>query len=54
LCSDLQIPTGLIPPMLAIGVLQADVAHHIICATLELSAAHGDLSHLCLIEGLQP
>jgi len=54
LCSDLQIPSGLIPPMLAIGVLQADVAHHIICATLELSAAYGDLTHLCLIEGLQP
>lgn len=54
LCADLQIPTGLIPPLLAIGVLQADVAHHHICATLELSAGYGDLGHLCLIEELQP
>jgi hypothetical protein len=53
LCADLQIPTGLIPPLLATGVLQADVAHHRICATLELSAAYGDLSHLCLIEELR-
>ncbi len=53
LCADLQIPTGLIPPLLATGVLQADVAHHPICATLELSAAYGDLGHLCLIEELR-
>lgn len=53
LCADLQIPTGLIAPLLATGVLQADVAHHHICATLELSAAYGDLSHLCLIEELR-
>ncbi|MCC8402010.1 hypothetical protein LJ655_08905 [Paraburkholderia sp. MMS20-SJTN17] len=54
LCIELQIPTGLIPTLLATGVLQADVAHHHICATLELSAAYGDLSHLFLIEELQP
>ncbi len=54
LCADLELPTGLIPPLLAIGVLQADLAHHHICATLVLSAAYGDLSHLCLIEELQP
>jgi len=54
LCADLQIPTGLVPPMLATGVLQADLVHHHICATLVLSAAYGDLSHLCLIEELQP
>lgn len=52
LCIDLQISPGLIPLLLAIGVLQADLAHHHICAALELSAAHGDLSHLCLIEEL--
>jgi hypothetical protein len=52
LCSDLQIPTGLIPLLLAIGVLQADVAHHHICATLELSSAYGDLGHLCMLEEL--
>ncbi|AKU23499.1 hypothetical protein [Massilia sp. NR 4-1] len=53
LCLDLQISTGLIPPLLAVGVLQADLAHHHICSTLELSAAYGDLSHLCLLEELQ-
>jgi hypothetical protein len=53
LCADLQIPAGLIPPMLATGVLQEDVAHHRIDATLELSAAYGDLGHLCLIEELR-
>ncbi|WCM19931.1 hypothetical protein NDK50_00130 [Paraburkholderia bryophila] len=54
LCADLQIPTGLIPPLLASGVLQADLAHQLICATLKLSAAYGDLGHLCLIEELRP
>ena len=54
LCVDLHIPTGMIPPLLAIGVLQADVAHHRISSTLELSAGYGDLGHLCLIEELQP
>lgn len=54
LCSDLQIPTGLIPPLLARGVLQADLVQYRICATLELSAAYGDLDHLCLIEELRP
>lgn len=53
LCADLQISTGLIPHLLATGVLQADVAHHHICSTLELSAGYGDLGHLCLIEELR-
>jgi hypothetical protein len=54
LCTDLQIPTGLIPPLLAKGVLKADIAHYHISATLNLSAGYGDLGHLCLIEELQP
>lgn len=53
LCADLNLPTGLIPPLLAIGVLQADVAHHHICSTLKLSAGYGDLGHLYLIEELR-
>lgn len=53
LCAAIQISTGLIPPLLAIGVLQADVAHQRIHGSLELSAAFGDLSHLCLIEELR-
>lgn len=52
LCADLQITTGLIPVLLVTGVLQADLAHQHICANLELSAAYGDLGHLCLIEKL--
>lgn len=52
LCADLQIPSGLIPLLLATGVLQADIAHQPICATLELSAAYGDLGHLCMLEEL--
>lgn len=54
LCAELQIPTGLIPPLLARGVLQADLAHNHICGALELTAAYGDLAHLCLIEELRP
>lgn len=53
LCANLQIPTGLIPPLLVTGVLQADLAHYHISAALELSAGYGDLSHLCLIEELR-
>lgn len=52
LCAALQIPTGLIPLLLATGVLQADVAHQHICATLQVSAGYGDLGHLCMIEEL--
>jgi len=53
LCADLEIPTALVPALLATGALQADVAHHHISAILELSAGYGDLGHLCLIEELQ-
>jgi len=53
LCEELQIPTAWIPLLLAVGALQADVAHVRICSSLELSAAYGDLGHLFLIEGLQ-
>ncbi|MFC7298089.1 hypothetical protein [Herminiimonas aquatilis] len=53
LSEDLKIPNNLIPPLLATGALQADIAHCRIGASLELSAAYGDLSHLFLIEELQ-
>jgi hypothetical protein len=53
LCADLQIATGLIPLLLATGVLQADVAHHHIGSTLELSAAYGNLGHLSMIQELR-
>ncbi|RKP44089.1 hypothetical protein [Pararobbsia silviterrae] len=54
LCADLEIAPGMIPLLLVSGVLQADLLHEHICASLEVSAAHGDLSHLHLIEALQP
>jgi hypothetical protein len=53
LCSDLQLPPGLIPVPLVSGVLTGDVAHHTICGTLELSLAYGNLGHLCLLEGVE-
>lgn len=53
LCNDLELPNGLIPPLLAIGVLRADIAHQRIHSLLELTAAYGDLSHLHLIEELR-
>lgn len=53
LCSDLGLPPGLIPVLLVGGVLGGDLAHHTICGTLELSLAYGDLSHLCLLEGVE-
>lgn len=50
LCAALAIPTGLIPVLLVCGVLQADLTQQRICATMELSAAFGEIGHLCLIE----
>ena len=52
LCADLKISPQLIPVLLVTGTLQADLAHQHICGTLELSAAYGDLEHLCLLEQL--
>ncbi len=52
LCADLGLPTGMVPVLLAAGVLQADLARQAICADLVLSAAHGALDHLCLIDAL--
>ena len=52
LCADLKIPTQLIPVLLVTGTLKADLAHQHICGALELSAAYGDLGHLCLLEQL--
>jgi hypothetical protein len=53
LCSDLALLPGVIPVLLVSGVLTADLAHHTICGTLELSLAYGDLGHLCLLEGVE-
>lgn len=52
LCADLKISPQLIPVLLVTGTLKADLVHQHICGTLELSAAYGDLEHLCLIEQL--
>ncbi|MCY1290503.1 hypothetical protein D9M70_396520 [compost metagenome] len=53
LCSDLELLPGVIPVLLVSGVLGGNLAHHTICGTLELSLAYGDLSHLCLLEGVE-
>lgn len=53
LCSDLALLPGLIPVLLVSGVLAADLACQPISGTLELSLAYGDLTHLCLLEGVE-
>lgn len=53
LCSDLQLPPGQIPVLLVSGVLVGGLVHRANCGTLELSLAYGDLSHLCLLEGVE-
>ncbi|MGC3962658.1 MAG: hypothetical protein QM803_04845 [Rhodocyclaceae bacterium] len=53
LCEDLQLSPSLMPVLLVSGLLTADVAHHPICGTLEVSLAYGDLSHLCLLEAVE-
>lgn len=53
LCSDLQLSPSLVPVLLVSGVLAGDLAHHAICGTQELTLAYGDLSHLCLREGVE-
>ncbi|MDO3523964.1 hypothetical protein [Ralstonia pseudosolanacearum] len=53
LCSDLQLSPSLVPVLLVSGVLAGDLAHHAICGTQELTLAYGDLSHLCLLEGVE-
>jgi hypothetical protein len=53
LCSELKLLPGLIPVLLVSGVLSGDLAHCTISGTLELSLAHGDLGHLCLLEEVE-
>ncbi|MFT0732890.1 hypothetical protein [Ralstonia wenshanensis] len=53
LCSDLALSPGLIPVLLVSGVLTGDLTRHTICGALELSLAYGDLTHLCLLEGVE-
>lgn len=53
LCSDPQLPPGLIPVLLVSGVLTGDLAHHTICGTLELSLARLALpkKSRCILRG---
>jgi len=53
LCAELAIAPGLVPVLLVSGVLKADLFHQAIDGALELSLAHGDLGHLCLLERLE-
>ncbi len=51
--SDLHLSPSLVPVLLFSGVLAGDLARRAICGTLELSLAYGELSHLCLLEGVE-
>lgn len=50
LCSELCLSPNLVPALLVAGVLSADLARQTISGTMLLHAAHGDCSHLCLLD----
>lgn len=53
LCADLAISPGLIPVLVVAGVLKGDLAGHVLNGDFELTLAHGDLTHLSLLERLE-
>lgn len=53
LCTDLDLLPGIIPVLLVSGLIRADLTHHPINGDLAVSLAYGDLSHLCLMEGIE-
>ncbi len=53
LCQEMALSPGMIPLFLVSGVLSADLANRVVCGKLEVSAAYGDLSHLCLLEEME-
>lgn len=53
LCTDLDLHPGLIPLLLVSGLIGADLGTNKINGMLEVSLAYGDLSHLCLLEGVE-
>lgn len=50
LCVRLNISTDVVPSLLVMGFLSADIATHHIDSELKVMAAHGDLRHLELLE----
>lgn len=50
LCVRLNVSADMVPALLVLGYLSADIAKHPIDSELELMAARGDLSHLELLE----
>ncbi len=53
LCADLAIAPGLVPVLLVAGVLKGDLSRRVLDGSFELTLAHGDLTHLCLLEGVE-
>jgi len=52
LCATLEMLPGVVPVLLLHGLVKGDVARQRICGAMRLEAAHGDLSHLHLLEEL--
>lgn len=50
LCSELGLSPNLVPHLLMMGVAHANLLAQFIAGAMSLQAAHGDLSHLCLLE----
>lgn len=53
LCADLAIAPGLAPVLLVAGVLKGDLAGRVLDGDFQLSLAHGDLTHLSLLERVE-
>lgn len=53
LCADLNMEPGRVPLLLVAGVLKGDLAGQVLDGNFELSLAHGDLTHLCLMERVE-
>ena len=50
LCQSVGLSPSLIPVLLVAGVLQGDVAHQQLNSAMTLSLAHGDLTHLEVVD----
>ncbi|HOB92856.1 MAG TPA: hypothetical protein PKL46_02220 [Aquabacterium sp.] len=53
MCADLALAPGLVPVLLVAGALTADLARTVIDGDFDLSGAHGELTHLCLLESVE-
>ncbi len=53
LCAELAIPPGLVAVLVVAGVLKGDLANQVLDGRFQVSLAHGNLSHLSLLERLE-